>query len=497
VRETRPNATFTSLLERYLELYPEKRRSPQEVEAARAVYEPGDAVVAENQIAPGPLQLPPPPPPPPPPPSPPPPRPAPAMLGWALNRAQLAAELSRPPPPMPFRAPLPPPFVPPRRGGYNDAALSGVVLDFAALSLSPALAGFFPSPGRARRRPPEEPQWNRRVPGQPNTVACVIATGARADITCDSCAKSLDTELHYECMTCRLYHLCSLCYKRGKRCPARHRMRPQKQVIDGVVPHLEVGLFCSVCDEWVDAPREPGNQLVNCFFWKCAGSCNDGDWHYCLRCVRRGNCCNHELRLYTNNRPAEPAQAIVRGVADTGEPGNHSLERRGYTHWWQNSARCNVCQRNVISVNVSTWFHCVECDDGQFDVCSNCVEHHRELLPEYGFCPRRHGMYLLTVSDVLSATSFSAGGNLRIVVRPELAPPEICRVDSPPHAAVAVAPNWSDDDEALQFPVGAEIRDVRVAFSAPNEQAGRDDIWYWGTYCGRGGMFEGNLVAFS
>jgi hypothetical protein len=336
------------------------------------------------------------------------------------------------------------------------------------------------------------------VSGQANTVAGIIsASGARAVITCNSCTKSLDTALHYECTTCRLYHLCSLCHKQGKRCPARHRMQPQKQVISGAVPHLEVGLFCSVCDEWVDAPRDPGMQPTNCFFWKCGGSCNDGDWHYCLRCVRRGNCCDHELRLYTNNRPAQSAQAIVRGVADDREPGRRTLERRGYIRGWRNSAGCNICHRNVISANVSTWFHCVECGDGQFDACSNCAEHHTELLPEYGFCPRGHRMFLLTLCDAQSVTSSSTGGSLRIVVRPELAPPEICRDDSPARAAVAVAPNWSDADEALQFPVGAEIRGARVAFSAPAELAGRDTVWYWGTYCGRGGMFEGSLVAFS
>ncbi|KAI5858341.1 hypothetical protein BZA05DRAFT_380917 [Tricharina praecox] len=526
VRETRPSVAFANLLENYLSRNPEKRRSKEEVDVARGMHKPGDKVVTEGVVvttsgaaaAAAPTHQPrftsPPMPPTP-------PRPNAGSSDWALNQPSARGpEIPRPAPP-PHWGFSPSTWARQRLPSTNPD-LSDIAISFGALSLNPAVSHFLSQEGQQsqqgqmspvgqqsrmdqqhqmdqhsimanlRPRPSGEAHWARRVPGAANTVAEVISsTGCRARIACDSCSKIMDTALHYECNSCQPYHLCSFCYNRGKRCPARHAMQPQKQVIAGAIPHLEVGLFCSICDEWLDEPRNTRTEnIAHSFFWVCNGDCNDGDWHYCLRCVRRGNCCDHELCLYTNNCPTESTTSIVRGNADNANS-NRTLEQRGYARWREHTARCDICHRNVLDRPASAWFHCTECADGQYDACTNCVENRGDILPGYGLCQRGHNMHILTLGD-------SGPGAVRILDRPEHPPPEICDVAAgEPRTAVAIEPNWSDAGEELQFPAGAEIRGTRIAFEAPGETPGRMAEWYWGTYCGRGGMFEGSTVIFT
>ncbi|KAK3941660.1 hypothetical protein QBC46DRAFT_340377 [Diplogelasinospora grovesii] len=50
VRETRPNAAFASLLEDYLRLNPDKRRSEDDIRSARAIFKPGDRIVSGGAV---------------------------------------------------------------------------------------------------------------------------------------------------------------------------------------------------------------------------------------------------------------------------------------------------------------------------------------------------------------------------------------------------------------------------------------------------------------
>lgn len=74
---------------------------------------------------------------------------------------------------------------------------------------------------------------------------------------------------------------------------------------------------------------------------------------------------------------------------------------------------------------------------------------------------------------------------MRTLLKPEMEAPEIC-ADTEPRTAIALRGNFAGIEGALRFPVGAELREVRPALY--------DDDWCWGTYCGRGGIFEKRLI---
>jgi hypothetical protein len=476
VRETRPNAAFASLLEDYLRNNPDKRRSEDDVRAARAIFKPGEQIVSGGAVVNGAAPA----------------AAAPPVAPRRPSQQQRAAPIH---PHMlisldPFASPLSPNARENFLGqgfGFSDPPQRLFQQFFSGFGQQQQQQQQQQTRGDGggflRGSPPQvspRPNFNytRRLPNQPNTVADIITLTRRtAEISCDSCTRNINTAVHYECMTCCLYHVCAPCYHSGIRCPMRHPMVGQKQKTGFPMPYLETGLFCNVCEEWVDAPG--GNIYTrgqNSYFWRCAGGCNVGSWLYCMRCVRLGNCCDHELKLYTNNRAPTSANAMIRGPSQQSQQGT-SLEARGYTRHRDYQVTCDHCGIGVLNGGAG-WYHCRECMDGEFDICMNCAE----WLPQEGACLRGHRMAIISQGS-------EGRGDMRTLLKPEIEAPELCG-NAEPRTAIALTGNLAGirSEAVLRFPVGAELSNVRPALD--------DDEWCWGTYCGRGGIFEKRLVRF-
>lgn len=457
VRETRPNPSFANLLEEFLRKNPEKKRTDDDIREARAIFKPGDRIVSGGVVVN-------------------------ANTPSPMNRQdQQQRRLSTPQGSSFTLEPLPPNAFEGFRIGFADNQrlidefFAGLVPPQARLATNVHFGGH---PQPPPRNAPSH-NYNLRVPGQPATIVEIIASSRQlAMITCDACERNVNMYVHYECTVCSLYHLCSSCYLSGQTCPARHRMLAQKQVMRFQAPYLETGIFCNVCDEWVDAPAggHLHSQPDNSFFWRCAGGCNNGNWNYCKRCVRLGACCDHELKLYTNTRPATPPNGVLRGPTPqqqlAGPEG--SLEARGYARWYNYNVVCDRCSANVHSAGSAGWYHCRECLDGEFDLCMGCSA----WQEAEGECPRGHKMAIMSQGS-------QGRGDMRTLLKPEMEAPEIC-ADTEPRTAIALRGNFAGIEGALRFPVGAELREVRPALY--------DDDWCWGTYCGRGGIFEKRLI---
>lgn len=507
VRETRPNAVFTTLLEDYLSNHPDKKRSPEDVRAAREIYKPGSKLVSGGAVA-----LPP---------------PTPAQPA-AARRNQRSSPFSFPPSPPPLPSPSR------LRGGaprLSGAPRPGVLLE-GLVNLPPGELGpqfVLLSLGAPPRREPPRPlpsnpsplapsppsppsasasTFVRRTPGTPATVADIlIRNGSRVDISCDLCATSLTELLHWECTVCELFHLCYACFYGGKTCPEAHLLVPQRQVLPlQATPYVETGLFCNVCEAWIDEARDDRSTgAPNSFFWHCGGGCNQGNWNYCLECVRRGRCCDHQLLLYTNHRVGETGVMRGSGAAATQGPLDDHHRR-----WNFYVAYCDLCHLSVQNADTIAWYHCPDCPNGEYDLCTGCCA----LLESDGKCGGGHQMSLLELG--------TQGGAVRVLWRPEAPVPDICvgddcggggsrgggvlgrwgggggggggrREGDVGRNAVALSGNWSDERTVLSFPIGAGLREVRKAFEGTGER-GQTVEWWWGVYCGSHGIFERSLV---
>lgn len=205
-------------------------------------------------------------------------------------------------------------------------------------------------------------------------------------ISCNRCGKSgIQYELHQRCLRCRegQYYLCLRCYRTGKGClhwfgfgaqamfnfeqkkqssptamepphilsSQRYRRPPEgasKGIVDGKhittdnpAGRLEQGTFCDIC-----------HSLSNDCLWQC-DICNDGEWGYCQRCVNQGRSCTHPL-------------VSVRRVVPAGSDVTSALDAQFVPF----STSCDLC-RNAIPP-AATRFHCPQCNDGDYDVCTNC-----------------------------------------------------------------------------------------------------------------------------
>ncbi|KAI5818801.1 hypothetical protein BZA77DRAFT_351502 [Pyronema omphalodes] len=264
-------------------------------------------------------------------------------------------------------------------------------------------------------------------PAQRSITDIISQEQVPVHITCDLCSEVLDTKLHYECSSCRLFHICLVCYRQGARCPYQnHRGRLQKQDFehregrqgqrDGqgrqiqiqgrqiqglggvrqragqlgtretretsregttLQPYVQTGLFCSICSAWIDEARygTPVSSMSS-YFFHCVGdgsgnnSCNNGHWYYCSTCRRRGNICSHTLYPYTNLRShAHESTAILRGS----QPSRDITGLRESEKWTGYFTICNRCERCLGDAEI--WWHCIhpECCGGDYDLCVDCT----------------------------------------------------------------------------------------------------------------------------
>lgn len=119
---------------------------------------------------------------------------------------------------------------------------------------------------------------------------------------------------------------------------------------------LQSGFFCDICQS-----------SANECFWKCS-QCNEGDWGFCNHCANQGRCCTHPL-LPIRRIAGSPLPFATTTPADTAINLIHSLDTESYKIL-SFSTQCDICTY-PIPASV-TRFHCLKCNDGDYDVCTNC-----------------------------------------------------------------------------------------------------------------------------
>ncbi|KAJ6073245.1 hypothetical protein N7467_011330 [Penicillium canescens] len=224
-------------------------------------------------------------------------------------------------------------------------------------------------------------------------------------ISCDGCGKSdIQYTLHKRCTQCKggNFHLCLRCYREGRGClrwdgfgASAHTtfqkilssstrrpvqipdsghvlvwfkyQRPSEtsqQTISGEriltsenpASRLQSGLFCDTCQS-----------SANDCFWKCS-KCNEGDWGFCNSCVNQGRCCTHALlpiRRITHSPP--PSTSSMAASEPNPNPQPSEIESYKILSF---STNCDICTYPIPASN--TRFHCLECNRGDYDVCTNC-----------------------------------------------------------------------------------------------------------------------------
>lgn len=323
------------------------------------------------------------------------------------------------------------------------------------------------------RSPPalEVPESPVGVVGRPSSSSSSTASAGRArptlyaepSITCNRCGKlNLEYELHENCAVCNngSYHVCHSCYRLGLGClhwfgfgPTAWNRFQQVAAADESLPHslvghrylppkpeslqpsgttesprmstedpskrLQSGAFCSNC-----------STFANDCFWLC-NHCNDGEWGYCNRCVNRGKCCTHPLlpmaQVSATRNTREPfasssnqhSEASLAPITSPrmvqAYPATHlasSCQYRPLTF----STNCDICHYPVQPSQ--TRFHCYECNEGDYDICTSCYAKLVSLgrigreNGERGWrrCLRGHRMILVGFED-------SVAGQMRVVVR--------------------------------------------------------------------------------
>lgn len=397
-------------------------------------------------------------------------------------------------------------------------------------------------------------------------------------INCERCKKpDIEYELHENCSACKdgNYNICHRCYRSGRGClhwygfgqSAWHRFHQQTSSVT-TLPHtlvghryqrpkpeslqpstgseisrmttedpskrLESGAFCSNC-----------SAFANDCFLKC-GSCNDGEWGFCNRCVNQGKCCTHPLLPVAHVSTIKDRDGQPSNNAHTGSSFQPMLSPRAAQSFPSNLASageyrpltyitdCDICKWSVQPSQ--TRFHCYECNDGDYDICATCYSKLNAMgrisreNGERGWrrCLRGHRMVLVGFEDTSAgqrrvivrdlvgghALKDEAGGTAstkqewswrdgqerqtRTVSRQvgsslegSTASPVPLLQKYPPDGGVgmivcakwAYLPQEGVEDE-LSFPKGAEIREV--------EDINGD--WFWGCYAGAKGLFPASYV---
>ncbi|KAK2784821.1 hypothetical protein FQN53_008214 [Emmonsiellopsis sp. PD_33] len=262
-----------------------------------------------------------------------------------------------------------------------------------------------------RREPPRVPS------SRPSSSREEVSTQSNENIfpepsiSCDRCDKrEIQYEIHRTCNKCNdgNYNLCLLCYRMGRGCQhwfgfgetakarfdkkyplgssvvrepphvlqSRKYLRPlsqsqsstpRRRTNDDPTKRLQSGMFCDLCHSFAD----------DCF-WTCS-ICNQGEWGFCNGCVNQGKCCTHALLPIARVKENDTAQSRsfghstaqhspnltsthVFGSPITIGPGNY----RPLTF----STKCNNCTYPIPPS--TTRFHCPTCNDGDYDLCTNC-----------------------------------------------------------------------------------------------------------------------------
>jgi hypothetical protein len=318
------------------------------------------------------------------------------------------------------------------------------------------------------------------------------AVSAPPKLSCNGCGKQhIECEVHYNCKACTelassAYNLCRACYRRGKGCAhwtgfghnsaARQELRAERFVHgeNGSVIHQQ-GNFCDTCAE-----------SANACYWSC-DSCNDGEWGYCVKCVKQGRVCRHSLL------PTTVIQTDIRT----------ELRPLSITN-----ISCDNCHRKGNSLG--RYLHCPTCYMDLCEVCHHAVDRQEIASGRPGRagwhrCPEgghrmqfietislRRGVERKIYRDVeggwAAKSPYDAHRlNGQPTVSEEVVIPHTLHQDIG-RTMVAVWTRIPDDgvEDELSFPRGAEIREVKEV----------NEDWSYGVYCRMMGLFPSNHVRF-
>lgn len=278
---------------------------------------------------------------------------------------------------------------------------------------------------------------SRSRPSSRSSVShAAAASYVEPSITCNGCGKpNIQYELHKTCPQCNDgdYHLCLRCYRTGRGCenwpgfglsaqasferilamsnngpipereiphillstkykrpsgtPRRATNDDRQVTSDDPARRLQTGLFCDIC-----------SSEANDTFWKC-DECNEGDWGFCNQCVNQGRCCTHALL---------PICRISPNPADTDS--NETFKILSF------ATNCDICIHPIPES--TTRFHCLVCNDGDYDICANCylkLGATGKISKENGHngwrrCPKGHRMVVVGFEE-------HEEGQRRVVVR--------------------------------------------------------------------------------
>ena len=256
---------------------------------------------------------------------------------------------------------------------------------------------------------PSRSDRRTRLSSRSNVPASPTTKYTEPSISCDVCGKTeIQYDLHKRCTVCKdgSFHLCLRCYRLGRGCLrwggfsasadisfqrmiASSTRRPvqinepghilvwfkyqrppdtthitmnvERQLTgDNPARRLQSGFFCDIC-------QSPANDC----FWKCS-KCNEGDWGFCNSCVNQGRCCTHPLlpiRRIAHSSPPS-AHSYTTPILSEGPaipPVPSEIEDFKILSF---STNCDICTYPIPASN--TRYHCLECNGGDYDVCTNC-----------------------------------------------------------------------------------------------------------------------------
>lgn len=225
---------------------------------------------------------------------------------------------------------------------------------------------------------------------QQKVPTSTLPTSAEPSVTCERCGKSnIAYELHMHCEQCNNdnYDLCLRCWREGRgclnwcgfgrsaiahwerivgsnagylsECPIPHFLtgRRYRRLRDQQSPRAQATGAALIEISNSDVELESGFCCSNCSnfaqntFWVC-DVCNDGEWAYCVFCVRGGRCCTHPLLPVSFTSPTNaPSESSITA---------QSLEKTQRVSPLTMGVRCSNCTYTIPSSD--SRFHCPQCN---------------------------------------------------------------------------------------------------------------------------------------
>lgn len=308
-------------------------------------------------------------------------------------------------------------------GEQNSVRRNGPETESPTSITSPLVSTRRPSLARTEQTPlgsansvstlvpaPLNPNRSRPSSSRSNVSQSSSSLYVEPSVSCDRCGRTdIQYDLYKNCTRCKggKYNTCVRCYRLGRGCmrwsgfrlsaeayfnkvlassnnrqlprdvphimrSLKYRRAPEtayrtindgKQMTSDDPAHrLQMGFFCDIC-------QSPANDC----FWKC-NQCNEGDWGFCNRCVNQGRCCTHPLLPICRISPADgldqpslPLSASSDTSTTRSAPASNENESFKILSF---STNCDICTYPIPAS--TTRFHCLECNRGDYDICTNC-----------------------------------------------------------------------------------------------------------------------------